>query len=57
MEEIFIYALPVEATELMVEDIPNKLFLSNGNKYTLKTLLYLLNKDLINTEKYWFRKI
>lgn len=57
MEEIFIYALPVEATELMDEDIPSKLFLIDGNKYTLKTLLYLLNKDLINIENYWFRKI
>jgi hypothetical protein len=57
MEETVIYALHTDFSDKKCDDITDAEFIEKGKYYTLTDFLYNLNRDFINTEKYWFRAI
>ena len=56
-DNIKVYALSIKYTDDIADDIPDEVFINNGKEYTLEDFIYNLNRDLINTELYWFRII
>lgn len=57
MEEIMVYILNTQKSELISDDIPDIEFIEKGRKMTIEELIYNLNRDLINIELNWFRII